>query len=125
MATLTAPPVTFAREVPGGIENLRFPERSPLCARFTDHTHIECSPFELKGVPKPKYWFRDIGTSDQPLRWVNINAPTEQVLCNVAKTIGVSNGTMELILRDETYNKIPLLDTARIHVEQAVTQLLS
>lgn len=32
---------------------------------------------------------------------------------------------LPLILRDETYNKIPLLDTARIHVEQAVTQLLS
>jgi len=32
---------------------------------------------------------------------------------------------LPLILRDETYNKIPLLDTSRIHVEQAVTQLLS
>lgn len=32
---------------------------------------------------------------------------------------------LPLILRDEIYNKIPLLDTARIHVEQAVTQLLS
>jgi aspartate racemase len=32
---------------------------------------------------------------------------------------------LPLILRDDTYNKIPLLDTARIHVEQAVRQLLS
>jgi aspartate racemase len=32
---------------------------------------------------------------------------------------------LPLILRDGIYNKIPLLDTARIHVEQAVTQLLS
>jgi len=32
---------------------------------------------------------------------------------------------LPLILRDETYNKIPLLDTTKIHVEQAVTRLLS
>jgi aspartate racemase len=32
---------------------------------------------------------------------------------------------LPLILRDGIYNKIPLLDTARIHVEQAVKQLLS
>jgi aspartate racemase len=32
---------------------------------------------------------------------------------------------LPLILRDETYNKIPLLNTTRIHIEQAVTQLLS
>lgn len=32
---------------------------------------------------------------------------------------------LPLILRDEIYHKIPLLDTTRIHVEQAVKQLLS
>lgn len=48
-------------------------------------------------------------------------------LKNTENIHGLILGGTELpfILRHEIYNKIPLLDTSRIHVEQAVKQLLS
>lgn len=43
----------------------------------------------------------------------------------MAKTLGLIGGTeLPLLLRDESHNGLPLLDTTRIHVDRLAAELL-